>query len=268
LWVADLVAEGLAPTTVRKVVFVLSGITKTAVNTRRVASNPCSGIELPTAKVKRRRYMTAREVEALANAAGEHGTEVYVLAYCGLRWGEMAALRVRGVDLLRGRLVIDEAVTEVNGVLVWGPPKDHQRRTVPLPAFIRPLLEQSVAGKSADDLVFVTSRGAVMRVRGARRAWFDAAAAVVGQPTPHELRHTAASLAVGAGASVLGVQRLLGHEKASMTLDVYADLFEHDLDDVAARLDEVRAAGLADYVRTKADPTGLRAVSRGAISLV
>ena len=57
-------------------------------------------------------------------------------------------------------------------------------------------------------------------VRGARRAWFDEAAAVIGGLTPHELRHTAASLAVSAGASVLGVQRLLGHEKAFMTLDV------------------------------------------------
>jgi integrase len=166
-WVADLVAEGLAPTTVRKIVFVLNGILKTAVKTRRVASNPCSDIELPTAKVKRRRYLTARELEALAKAAGEQGTAVYVLAYCGLRWGEMAALRVRAVDLLRGRLVIVEAVTEVDGALVWGAPKDHQRRTVPVPAFLRSLLEQTIEGKSAHDLVFVTSRGAVMRVRGA-----------------------------------------------------------------------------------------------------
>ena len=188
--------------------------------------------------------VTARELEALAKAAGEQGTAVYVLAYCGLRWGEMAALRVRAVDLLRGRLVIEEAVTEVDGALVWGAPKDHQRRTVPVPAFLRSLLEQTIEGKSAHDLVFVTSRGAVMRVRGARRAWFDEAAAIIGGLTPHELRHTAASLAVSAGASVLGVQRLMGHEKASMTLDVCADLFDHDLDDVATRLDEVRAAGL------------------------
>jgi integrase len=44
--------------------------------------------------------------------------------------------------------------------------------------------------------------------------------------TPHDLRHTAASLAVSAGANVKAVQRMLGHAKASMTLDVYADLFE------------------------------------------
>jgi integrase len=55
--------------------------------------------------------------------------------------------------------------------------------------------------------------------------------------TPHDLRHSAASLAVSAGANVKAVQRMLGHAKASMTLDVYADLFDEDLDDVAGRLD-------------------------------
>ena len=54
--------------------------------------------------------------------------------------------------------------------------------------------------------------------------------------TPHDLRHTAASLAVSAGANVKAVQRMLGHAKASMTLDVYADLFDEDLDGVADRL--------------------------------
>jgi integrase len=55
--------------------------------------------------------------------------------------------------------------------------------------------------------------------------------------TPHDLRHTAASLAISAGANVKAVQRMLGHAKASMTLDVYADLFDDDLDVVADRLD-------------------------------
>ena len=55
--------------------------------------------------------------------------------------------------------------------------------------------------------------------------------------TPHDLRHTAASLAVSAGANVKAVQRMLGHAKSSMTLDVYADLFDDDLDVVADRLD-------------------------------
>ena len=61
----------------------------------------------------------------------------------------------------------------------------------------------------------------------------------LGDVEPHELRHTCASLAVSAGANVKVVQRLLGHEKASVTLDTYSSLFETDLDDVANRMDEI-----------------------------
>ena len=55
--------------------------------------------------------------------------------------------------------------------------------------------------------------------------------------TVHDLRHTAASLAVQAGANVKTIQRMLGHTSAAMTLDVYSDLFDDDLDDVATALD-------------------------------
>jgi hypothetical protein len=68
--------------------------------------------------------------------------------------------------------------------------------------------------------------------------------------TPHELRHTAASLAVAEGANVKAVQRMLGHASAAMTLDVYANLFEDDLDAVADRLDQAVTGGSADYLRT------------------
>ena len=64
------------------------------------------------------------------------------------------------------------------------------------------------------------------------------------------LRHTAASLAVSAGANVKAVQRMLGHAKASMTLDVYADLFDDDLDVVADRLDTAIRSS-ADQLRTE-----------------
>ena len=59
--------------------------------------------------------------------------------------------------------------------------------------------------------------------------------------TPHDLRHTAASLAVSAGANVKAVQRMLDHASAAMTLDVYADLFDDDLEAVATALDQARA---------------------------
>jgi integrase len=56
-----------------------------------------------------------------------------------------------------------------------------------------------------------------------------------GDLTPHELRHTAAGLAVAAGATVKAVQRMLGHASAAMTLDVYSGLFDGDLDAVTSR---------------------------------
>lgn len=56
--------------------------------------------------------------------------------------------------------------------------------------------------------------------------------------TPHDLRHTAASLAISSGANVKAVQRMLGHASAAMTLDTYADLFDDDLDAVASRLND------------------------------
>ena len=67
---------------------------------------------------------------------------------------------------------------------------------------------------------------------------------------PHDLRHTAASLAISAGANVKAVQRMLGQAKASMTLDTYADLFDTDLDAVAVELDApIKAAA------TEANPS-------------
>jgi integrase len=54
--------------------------------------------------------------------------------------------------------------------------------------------------------------------------------------TPHDLRHTCASLAVSAGVNVLALQRMLGHQSAKVTLDTYADLFDDDLDAVSATL--------------------------------
>ncbi len=59
--------------------------------------------------------------------------------------------------------------------------------------------------------------------------------------TLHDLRHTAAGLAVSAGAHVKAVQRMLGHASAAMTLDTYADLFDADFDAVSDALDELRA---------------------------
>jgi integrase len=129
-----------------------------------------------------------------------------------------------------------------------------------------------MVGCGRDDLVFTDLRGGVLRNSNWRARVFDKAVlavqtAVIAQRakeltatgaattpefptiTPHDLRHTAASLAVSSGANVTAVQRMLGHAKASMTLNVYADLFDEDLDGVADRLD-VAIKSAADALRT------------------
>lgn len=73
----------------------------------------------------------------------------------------------------------------------------------------------------------------------------------------HDLRHTAASLAVGSGANVKAVQQMVGHASAAMTLDVYAGLFADDLDSVADRLDAAARQADADFSRTTDAPDGL-----------
>jgi integrase len=115
---------------------------------------------------------------------------------------------------------------------------------VPVPRSLVDALAEQVAGKPADALVFTAPEGGPLRLMIFRRRVFDPAARAVGLEglTPHELRHTAASLAVSAGANVKAVQRLLGHASAAMTLDVYSGLFDDDLDAVADRLDAAAAA--------------------------
>ena len=127
---------------------------------------------------------------------------------------------------------------------------------MPFPAVLADELAALMVGKGRDELVFTNMHGEVLR-SGTYGAKVFAPAVTQCQKaddtfpaiTPHDLRHTAASLAVSAGANVKAVQRMLGHAKASMTLDVYADLFSEDLDSVADALDAAIKAA-ADALRT------------------
>ena len=123
----------------------------------------------------------------------------------------MAALGVNRLDLLSRRAPVAESVTPVKGVMTFGPTKGHEHREVPLPRFGTgevPLprfllddLARQVAGRAAGDLVFSGERSAVMRSQTFQRARLTEAATTVWLPGfhPHELRHTAASLAIALG---------------------------------------------------------------------
>ena len=135
------------------------------------------------------------------------------------------------------------------------PPKS---REVPIPAFLLSGLAQQVAGKSGDDLVFSGERGAVMRSQTFQRAALTKAAAELGLAgfTPHQLRHSAASLAIASGADVKVVQQMLGHKSATMTLDLYGHLFPDRLDQVADAMaaDRAKMLGAGHQVGTNRAP--------------
>lgn len=241
-----------SPGSVRKIVNVLSGALQLAVDDGRIPANPAQRLKLPRQQKRHKKFLTHQQVAALAAAVDAKpngdgfGLLIYVLAYTGLRWGELAGLRVRDLDFVRRRLSVRETMVEVDGYFEQSTPKDYEERSIPVPSFILAKLADHVADKSPMDHVFVSSRsGAVMRNRTFRRYWFNEAAESIGVPglTPHELRHTCASLAVSAGANVKALQRMLGHSSAKETLDTYSDLFDDDLDTVAFALDKAASTG-------------------------
>jgi integrase len=118
-WISSI---DLSAASVRYIHRVFSLIMELAVRDKRIPSNPATGVRLPRVAKPEKRFLTPEEVHRLANAAaqypipeigGQYRALVLVLAFCGLRWGEVAALRVKRVDLLRRRLTVAEPVTEV-----------------------------------------------------------------------------------------------------------------------------------------------------------
>ncbi|WP_237568693.1 tyrosine-type recombinase/integrase [Mycolicibacterium lacusdiani] len=258
-WLTDL-GEGagdvkaVGATVVIRTHQVFSAIMADAVRDRLLARNPCDGMKLPRKTPKRPVYLNHDQVTALAAASGEREALVLLLAYTGLRWGEATGLRVRDLDLLRvrPRAVVSENAVQVGSTIHVGTTKGHKQRSVPLPTFLVAYLARQCEGKQRDALLFPGSDGEHLERPHTGSGWFDKAVTTAGVPrvTPHDLRHTAASLAVSAGANVKAVQRMLGHASAAMTLDLYADLFDDDLDAVAVALDKARSAASAEVSRT------------------
>jgi len=256
-WVADLSVD-LAPASVHKTVGVLRQVLAMAVAENRLAMNPVDGVELPTVLAVEQRFLTLEQLHALADAAGEHRALVYVLGTCGLRFGEAAELRWQDVDLETFKLKVSRSVVLVDGQFEIGPPKGGKGRAVSLPAFVADLFPG--AGKMTE-LVFPDGQGGHMRGTNVRRRWWsDAVAAAqlfprieknaAGDETTvyefklHELRHTAASLAIQSGANIKSVQNMLGHESAALTLDRYGHLYPSDVEAVGVAINDLLTSGI------------------------
>ena len=200
---------------------------------------PTEDLELPAKIEGDQRYLTHEQLHRLAVASGRFRTLVFVLGYCGLRFGEASALRISDVDIENRRIEVKRSATYVTGQgMTEGTTKTKKFRTVPVPAFLADLLKTEIADRAGDELVFPARRNEFLGT-GEFRWVFDPAAKAVDVAgfKPHELRHTCASLAISAGANIKVVQRLLGHKTAALTLDRYGHLYGDDLDAVANAFD-------------------------------
>lgn len=262
-WIDVLVTEPgkrgkvLGPARITKIYRVFGMVMKRAVQTGRIAASPAAEHELPRLPEDDEHvYLTHEQLERLANAAGQYRRLVLVLGYCGIRWAEASAITAGRLNIDTRRIRIVQNYTDVRGELALGPVKNHEKRSVPLPRSFAEELRDLTDGRAPDALVFTAPEGGPLRYSNFRHRVFDPAVKAAGLGglgiTPHKLRHTAASLAIAAGADVKVVQLMLGHKSAAMTLDVYGHLWPDRLDEVADALDIGRAAAL---VRLRASLT-------------
>lgn len=254
-WVSDLTSRRSASVVLRAK-GIVNGVLKRAVKDRLIAENPCEGLELPRKpkRKERRVYLTIPQLVAFADEClnaiyigDERRALVLLLGFCGLRWGEASDLRKEDVDVGERSLRIRSSIVWIKGKPVEGTPKSYEMRTLYMPLIVAEALAPILKRKKRGERVFSDPSGhplhpqSASAVRG-NRTWWPSALKRLGWdtddwPSPHDLRHTAASIAVHAGANVKGLQRMLGHASASMTLDVYADLFDSDLLDVTRMVD-------------------------------
>ncbi len=244
-WLGSLAVEGsqrgtgLSASRITQAHQLMGAVLKYAQRTGKIAKNVAAEIkrdeDLPEQTEQERRYLTHAELLKLARATDRFETLTLVLGYCGLRFGEAAALRRRHVG--DRELVIRASATAVAGQgIVETDTKTKRTRHVPVPEPVwRRLKDELPANPNA--LVFPGRKGGYLPL-GEYRWAFDNACKAVGIDglVPHGLRHTTASLAISAGANVKVVQRLLGHATAAMTLDRYGHLLSDDLTGVAAAL--------------------------------
>ena len=243
-WVSGMV-EDVSPARIRQALQVLHASLDMAVDDGLIPRNPVHKVKPPPVRKRRQLFLTADQLEDLADTAETlrdgSGGLVRLLGYGGLRWGEAVALRGGMVDVKKRRIRIAEAATEIDGRLHFGTPKTHEERTVIAPRFVMEQLAPLVKKAGRDGLVFTAVKGGPLRTSNFRKAvWVDAVKAA-GLPEGlmvHDLRDTAASLAISAGASIKAIQRMLGHASAAMTLDTYGSLFEEDLETLADRMEE------------------------------
>jgi integrase len=217
-WLAKLEVDGVGQATRAKAYRLLSRILAAAVEARYLAANPCTIRRAASDGSPEMRIATVDQVVAIADRVpSRYRALVLVAAFGGLRWGELAGLRRKRVDLDAGTVTVAEQLVEVNGAFSLGPPKSAAgRRTVTLPAAVVEALAEHLRGytaRSSEAFVFLSSQGRHLRRSNFNRRVWKPATLAAGVPDlrVHDLRHTAGTLATAAGGSLREVMRRLGH---------------------------------------------------------
>jgi len=237
-WVGALVARGLAPSTATRALATLRSILAFAVADARVQHNVAAAVRKPTTGRARRdgQALTLDELRTLTAACkGRYRDVVPVLALAGLRWGELTGLQVGDRVSVPGpglRLRRTVLASRGSGAPYVDTLKNNRSRTVPLVLDLVPIVDRWSAGKTSDGWLFSAPGGGPLRESNWKRSvGWSAATTTAGLQgfRVHYLRHTAASVWLGAGADPKVVQRVLGHATASMTMDLYGHLVDGNL---------------------------------------
>jgi integrase len=235
---AGYIATGAAASSVDRAYRTLRTMLNVAVERDLIVKSPMRTVKRPKVPRKEMRFLSADELERLAAAIDpRYRSLILVAGWGGLRWGELAGLRLGDVDH-------DARRVNVTGQLstdgrTWKPEtKTSGRRTVDLPASVMAELP-----RQGDGFVWTLPRGGGLEHSKFRqRFWLPAVAAAGLAPLRvHDLRHTAVALAVAAGAHPAEIQAQLGHTSIKTTLDEYGHLMPSAQRQVAVRLEEVRS---------------------------
>jgi integrase len=225
-------SAGQAPRTVKRNYEVLRAMFGYAVRNDWLGRNPCRNIKLPAVDGTRRYDLTPEDVVRIAgHMPPEYVPMIWLGAALGLRWSEVAGLRVGRLDLAAGRITVAEGLTRgIGGRNVFGPPKSRAgRRTMSVPHTITDMLaahleQQGLTSDDAEILVFTDEFGGPLRYSNwRRRIWLPSAKAGGCEGAGfHDLRRLNATTLVVGGVDVKTAQVRLGHSDPRMTLSIYA----------------------------------------------
>lgn len=230
---------------------LLSAVMAEAVEAGHRGDNPCRGVRLPAGEREEMVVLTDSELAALLHHTPTHWQPlVAFLAGTGMRWGEATALRWRDLDLNARppSARVSRAWKRGETTREIGAPKTRKsRRTVHIPERVAALLRPHQG--SPDDLVFTGPHGGAVHHQAFHpRVWRPAvtAADFGKRPRIHDLRHTAASQMLARGVPINVVQRQLGHESITTTVDTYGHMVPGGLELAAVALDDFLAPAIPD----------------------